>query len=132
MTDAPAPALVPIDDADALAQIAISLRLNIHRLPQLKGKGAIVGADARDSAIAILAEALFNDLKRGNLIFGRDPAKFSSTAIGSAVRPRSDRDDDTAAIPFGPLPRAAELETQKNGRRGSGRVPGPRRPRVDQ
>jgi hypothetical protein len=123
MTDAPAPALVPIDDADALAQIAISLRLNIHRLPQLKGKGAIVGADARDSAIAILAEALFNDLKRGNLIFGRDPAKFSSTAIGSAVRPRSHR-DDTAAIPFGPLPRAAELETQKTAAPDPGGVPG--------
>lgn len=98
---------IPLPDTDAITQLSIALRLHVDRLPQMKGKGAIVGADARDRAIKILAEAVFASLKQSNLIFGRDREKYAQcgTSPNQGAAGSKGFDDDTVAIPCGPLPR---------------------------
>jgi hypothetical protein len=51
----------------------IGLRLTIDALPQMKGKGAIVGALARDRAIAGLTRHLLEYFRRSGTVFARKP-----------------------------------------------------------
>ena len=50
------------------------MKLNLHQLPQLKGKGKIVGAYAHDWAARYFGDAVTKQLLLSNVILMKGPA----------------------------------------------------------
>ena len=61
-------------DDEARDAICAAVKLHLHRLPQLKGRGKIVGADAHDLAARYFGDAVTKQLFLSNVILMKGPA----------------------------------------------------------
>jgi len=72
----------PMTEEEARLAICHAVKLNLHRLPQLKGKGKVIGADAHDQAARYFGDAVAKQLLLSNVILLKGPPL--PTATGSS------------------------------------------------
>jgi hypothetical protein len=63
----------PMTEDEARDAIYFAVRLNLHGLPQLKGKGKVVGADAQDRAARYFGDAVTKQLLLSNVVLLKGP-----------------------------------------------------------
>ena len=63
----------PMTEADVRQQMHLALTMEIHHLPQIKGKGAIKDRQRIETAVRILANYLCDHLLLSNVKFYRGP-----------------------------------------------------------
>jgi hypothetical protein len=66
-------AYTPMTEEEARLAIYFAVKLNLHRLPQLKGKGKVIGADAHDQAARYFGNEVTKQLLLSNVILLKGP-----------------------------------------------------------
>jgi hypothetical protein len=66
-------AYMPMTEGEARDAIYFAVKLNLNCLPQLKGRGKIVGADQRDWAARYFGDALLKQLLLSNVVLLKGP-----------------------------------------------------------
>ena len=69
-----------MDDAEIRAALWMAIHLNLHRLPQLKGKGKLIDPNARSDAAHAFARAVADQLALSNVILLKGPPAGSHGA----------------------------------------------------
>ena len=62
-----------MDDAEVQEALHLAVLLNLHRLPQLKGKGKVINPDVRSSAVRAVAAAIVEQLALSGIILLKAP-----------------------------------------------------------
>jgi hypothetical protein len=62
-----------MDQEEIQTALCLSIKLNLHRLPQLKGKGKIVGAGARDQSVDFFCAHVVAHLLQSNIVLLKGP-----------------------------------------------------------
>lgn len=74
-------AYTPMTEEEAREAICFAMKLNLHRLPQLKGRGKVVGADAHDQAARYFGDAVTKQLLLSNVILMKGPPLPAATSL---------------------------------------------------
>jgi len=80
-------AYMPMTEAEARDAVYFAVRLNLNRLPQLKGRGKIIGAGQWDQAARYFGDALLKQLLLSNVVLLKGPPLTS--AVSTAARSES-------------------------------------------
>ena len=69
----PVETYTPLSEEEARYALNMAVRLHLHRLPQLKGKGKVVDVQKREMAARYFSDSLFDQLRLSNTVLFKGP-----------------------------------------------------------